>query len=309
MDLSGIARLDLNLLVPLEALLRERSVTRAAARLGLGQPALSASLAKLRRHFHDDLLQRVGNSYVLTPLAVQLSHRLTYALEAIGQVFDDQIPFDPSEVDREFTLLASDFATATIGGAIADLLHHTAPHARLRMSRFDLYSVMLGRTDLVEAVDGLVLPHGFVSGLPYVDVFSDRWMAIVSSANNSVGDKLTDDDVTKLSWVVAYRDAAISSAAEWSLRLHGIEVTASIVVDSFLALPALVADSNRAAFIESRLVSRAVAAGDVRAVELPGETRPLVEALWWHPSRTDDPAHTWFRAVVVEAGRSVSDSR
>ena len=68
----NLASLDLNLLVSLDALLQERSVTRAAARMGLSQPALSASLARLRRHFGDELLSRVGNEYRLTPLAVQL---------------------------------------------------------------------------------------------------------------------------------------------------------------------------------------------------------------------------------------------
>ncbi len=68
----NLASLDLNLLVSLDALLQERSVTRAAARMGLSQPALSASLARLRRHFGDELLTRAGNEYRLTPLAVQL---------------------------------------------------------------------------------------------------------------------------------------------------------------------------------------------------------------------------------------------
>ena len=68
----NLASLDLNLLVSLDALLQERSVTKAAARMGLSQPALSASLARLRRHFGDELLTRVGNEYRLTPLAVQL---------------------------------------------------------------------------------------------------------------------------------------------------------------------------------------------------------------------------------------------
>src|SRR3712207_9569360 len=67
----NLASLDLNLLVSLDALLQERSVTRAAARMGLSQPALSASLARLRRHFDDELLSRAGNEYRLTPLAVQ----------------------------------------------------------------------------------------------------------------------------------------------------------------------------------------------------------------------------------------------
>ena len=68
----NLASLDLNLLVSLDALLQQRSVTRAAAQMGLSQPALSASLARLRRHFGDELLTRAGNEYRLTPLAVQL---------------------------------------------------------------------------------------------------------------------------------------------------------------------------------------------------------------------------------------------
>ena len=76
----NLASLDLNLLVSLDALLQERSVTRAAARMGLSQPALSASLARLRRHFGDELLTRVGNEYRLTPLAVQLRDLARLAL-------------------------------------------------------------------------------------------------------------------------------------------------------------------------------------------------------------------------------------
>lgn len=67
-----MARPDLSLLPSLEALLRERSVTKAAQRMGLSQPSLSAALARLRRHFRDPLLVRVGNAYELTPLAARL---------------------------------------------------------------------------------------------------------------------------------------------------------------------------------------------------------------------------------------------
>ena len=76
----NLSSLDLNLLVSLDALLQQRSVTRAAEQMGLSQPALSASLARLRRHFDDPLLARVGNDYRLTPLAVQLKERTHMAL-------------------------------------------------------------------------------------------------------------------------------------------------------------------------------------------------------------------------------------
>jgi hypothetical protein len=86
-DNSPLSRLDLNLLISLDALLTERSVTRAAERLHLSQPALSASLSRLRTHFGDPILARRGNTYELTPFAVRLTEHTTTALDAARRVF------------------------------------------------------------------------------------------------------------------------------------------------------------------------------------------------------------------------------
>src|SRR5687768_1337459 len=101
----NLGRLDLNLLVSLDAILQQRSVTRAAAQMGLSQPALSASLARLRRHFDDELLTRVGNDYRLTPLAAQLRESVRLALTGVERVFSAQPQFDPASCTREFRLL------------------------------------------------------------------------------------------------------------------------------------------------------------------------------------------------------------
>ncbi|WP_223842940.1 helix-turn-helix domain-containing protein [Amycolatopsis methanolica] len=85
------------------ALLQERSVTRAAEWMGLSQPAVSAHLGKLRRHFGDDLLIRVGNSYRLTPLAVQLKERVRVAISGVERVFAAEPDFDPASSAREFS--------------------------------------------------------------------------------------------------------------------------------------------------------------------------------------------------------------
>src|SRR3954467_15281366 len=130
----NLAGLDLNLLVSLDALLQERSVTRAAARMGLSQPALSASLARLRRHFGDELLTRVGNDYRLTPLAVQLKELARIALSGVERVFTAQPEFDPGSSTREFSLVVSDYVVALLGDTIAGLLPEEAPHPRLRFS-------------------------------------------------------------------------------------------------------------------------------------------------------------------------------
>lgn len=127
-----VANLDLNLIVSLDALLQERSVSKAAARLGLSQPALSASLARLRRHFDDDLLARVGNRYELTPLAAQLVDVTASAMAGVLRVFTSAAQFDPATATREFTVVLSDYATTVLGPALAELSAEQAPGVHLR---------------------------------------------------------------------------------------------------------------------------------------------------------------------------------
>src|SRR4051812_3966749 len=156
-----LVNLDLNLLVTLDVLLRERNVTRAAERLGSSQPAVSAALARLRRHFGDDLLDRVGNRYELTPLATQLADRTAPALAGVRRVFDVSAEFDPSVVDREFTIVTSDYAAAVLGPIVARILAERAPGIRLRLQQTTPYAVDHA-VDTLRTVDGIVVPHGFV---------------------------------------------------------------------------------------------------------------------------------------------------
>ena len=128
-----LANLDLNLLVSLDVLLQERSVTRAAARLGLSQPTLSTTLARLRRHFGDELLTRVGNRYELTPLAADLLPRTADAVSVVQKIFARQPEFEPAESDREFAVLASDYVITVFGQALAVALRERAPGIGLRL--------------------------------------------------------------------------------------------------------------------------------------------------------------------------------
>src|ERR1700722_606841 len=116
MSLSG---LDMNLVVALRALLAERNVTRAGQRIGLSQPAMSAALGRLRRHFGDDLLARQGSGYELTALGAVLLDRAAAACDMLERVFGSQPHFDPEQEDREFVILASDYAVSVFGARLA----------------------------------------------------------------------------------------------------------------------------------------------------------------------------------------------
>ncbi|MFJ8818500.1 LysR family transcriptional regulator [Amycolatopsis thermoflava] len=296
----NLASLDLNLLVALHALLQERSVTRAAERMGLSQPAVSAHLGKLRRHFGDDLLIRVGNSYRLTPLAVQLKERVRVAISGVERVFAAEPDFDPASSAREFSLLISDYGVAVLGSEIAALLAAEAPGTRLRLTANTPPLVEQAAQALVNH-DLLLMPHGFITDLPYRELYLDDWVCLVSRDNPDVGEELTVEQLTTMPWVVTYHGPTASTPAARQMRMLGIEPNVQVVTETFLTVPSLVRGTGRVALLQRRLAAGVPAELGVRALPCPLEIGPLREAMWWHPMYDDDPEHRYLRDVVLRA--------
>jgi DNA-binding transcriptional LysR family regulator len=296
----NLARLDLNLLVSLDALLQQRSVTRAAAQMGLSQPALSASLGRLRRHFGDELLSRVGNEYRLTPLALQLRDLVRIALSGAERVFDAQPDFDPSSSTREFTALVSDYVVVVLGDTLVTLLAEEAPHTRLRLTPHSPAIVERAEQVLLGG-DVLLLPHGFVADLSHRDLYRDEWVCVVSADNPVVDEGLTVEHLRTLPWVLTYHGQTASTPAARQMRMLGIEPKVQVVTENFITVPALVAGSDRIALLQRRLVDLLPLGAGIRALSCPFEAGPLVEAMWWHPALDDDPEHRYFRDVIARA--------
>ncbi|MGK5114261.1 MULTISPECIES: LysR family transcriptional regulator [unclassified Geodermatophilus] len=296
----NIASLDLNLLVSLDALLQQRSVTRAAAQMGLSQPALSASLARLRRHFGDELLTRAGNEYRLTPLAVQLKELARLALAGVERVFEAQTEFDPASSRREFSLLVSDYVVAILGDAVAGLLAEEAPHTRLRLTANTPAAVERADQVLL-STDLLLLPHGFVTDLSHRDLYRDEWVCVVAAGTRPAEEGLTVEDLQRLPWVATYHGQTASTPAARQMRMLGIEPRVQVITEAFLTVPALVAGSDRIGLLQRRLVEQLPLDLGIRALPCPFEVSPLIEAMWWHPVYDDDAEHAYLRDVVARA--------
>ncbi|MDT9696930.1 LysR family transcriptional regulator [Streptomyces sp. P17] len=296
MHLSG---LDLNLVLSLRALLEERNVTRAGQRIGLSQPAMSAALARLRRHFDDELLSRVGGQYELTALGRALLDRTATACDLLERVFSSRAEFVPGSEEHEFTLLASDYAIAVFGAELARTVHAEAPGVRLRFQRTPADATEETATAL-SAVDGLLMPHGIISGFPAVDLFTDRWAFLVADSNDEVGDRLTMADLARLPWVIYQRTYDAPAARQ--LSMLGIDPHAEVSVDSFQVLPFLVAGTHRIALVQRSLADLLSGVAAVRVMDPPYEAVPLQEAMWWHPVHTHDAAHIWLRETAARVG-------
>ncbi|WP_229075967.1 LysR family transcriptional regulator [Actinoplanes sp. DH11] len=295
-----LANLDLNLLVTLDALLRERNVTRTAERLGISQPAVSGALSRLRRHFGDQLLVRVGNRYELTPLATRVAALTGPALAGVRRVFDSTVEFDPSQLDREFTVVTSDYAATILGPPVARLLAKRAPKARLRLQQTTPDAVDHA-ADTLRTADGLFIPYGFVSGLPHLDLYEDRWVCIVSADNTGISSSLSLFDLGDMPWVVFFDRPTAYAPALRQLRMLGIDARVDVVVDGFCQMPFLVAGTPRVALIQERLATLMAPVAGIRILEVPFQAVTLVESFWWNPLHTNDPVHAWFRDLLVEA--------
>lgn len=311
---THLANLDLNLLVTLRELIRERNVTRASERLGVTQPATSAALSRLRRHFDDELLVRSKGEYALTPLATQLAEQVDAVCAAAERLFATSTHFDPAASRREFTLLMADYTIAVMGARLSGLLHAAAPQTSLHV-RLVRESLALEYAETIPLIDGMVSPPMSRFQPPDVksiELFRDRWVCVVSRENGTIDtDSPTVDDLARLPWVAPYHQGqGHPSAAPITrqLALLGIRPRVAVRVESYLAVPYFLVGTDRVALMQERLATEYKDRLGLRVLECPGNPEPIVEALWWHEHYETDAAHAWLRETVVEAARSCTPS-
>lgn len=302
MDLPSI---DLNLLVALHALLAERNVTRAGESIGLSQPAMSAALGRLRRHFGDELLTRDGQRFALTPLAASLLDQSEVALRFVENAFAARPLFNAPSSTREFNLVMSDYALTVLGGPLLQLVEQRAPSVRLRIRPVDLAAVDDAPATL-RSVDAMILPRGFLQDFPSTELFRDRWVCVAAAENRTVGDIVTLDDLRQLRWILTFNRPTQFTPADHHLQLAGIERHVDVVVENFLALPFLLTGTQRVAVLQERLATKLHPATGVRSIPIATDLPELVEAMWWHPSKTSDPGQRWLQTLLTDAAATLS---
>ncbi|MFD0449155.1 LysR family transcriptional regulator [Streptomyces indonesiensis] len=210
----------------LHALLSELSVTAAAARLERTQPTLSKSLRRLRRHFGDPLLERAGNSYRLTAFAERLRPLVAAAVTAVDRTFAAETTFSPETSTRTFTIVSSDHGIATAGAELLLRVRSLAPGVGLRF--MPVSAELLEHEDkYLRNVDGVLLPHGYLTRASSLDVHTDRWVCVVSADNQFVGDRLTRQDLERLPWIATFADQAVGRPPGGSWSCSGSSVGSS----------------------------------------------------------------------------------
>ena len=296
--------LDLNLLVVLDALIAERNVSRAAARLNLTQPAVSNSLRRLRQHFHDELLVKLGRQMVPTPLAESLREPVRDALLHIRAIAESRPDFDPSMAEREFTIIASDYVAATLlteaTRRLADIAPNLCVHV-LPVSERNALRLSQGDADLLIIPSDAVLPDH-----PHRLLFEDRFTCMVWSGNRAAKSPLSLTDYLAARHVVTAFDGdrTLTFDAVY-LNERGYERTVAAILPSFNLLPLFVVGTANIATVLGRLARLYADSLPLRIVEPAIEFPVVSEHLQWHRNRENEPANRWLRDFLGEIAASV----
>lgn len=304
----NLQRLDLNLLVAFDALLAERSVTRAAARLSVGQPAMSASLAKLRKFFGDPLLVRQGRGLVPTTVAEDLALPIREALERIESVIESRRRFDP-HIDRHtFTIMASDYALLLLLSGLLDELAVEAPNVRI-----NIVPHVAGFEEMVlrSEVDLLIAPLEVIetpTELHAHTLLHDRFVCAIDRNHPTVGESMSVEQFQTLPYV-AYHLTLASSVPERRLSVRGVTRRIEVATQSFVVQPLILRGTRSFALVPLRLVEHFAEIAGIRWVEPPFELDAVItEAMFWAPRAESNQAHRWLRERVAAAATATADS-
>ncbi|ESZ10660.1 MULTISPECIES: LysR family transcriptional regulator [unclassified Mesorhizobium] len=292
--------LDLNLLVVLDALMRERKVTAAARSINLSQPAMSAAVARLRAYFNDELFTMNGRELILTPRADGLAPAVRDALLHIQLSIISPDAFNPAQSDRLFRIMLSDYITLVFFRKIVERAAQEAPAVRFEcLPICDDPEELLRRGD----VDFLIMPEVFMSKHPRAALFEDKLVGVGCGTNKQLSEPLTFERYLCMGHVVLkFRHTRQPTMEEWYLLEHGFERRIEVVVQGFSLIPPVLSGTNRIGTMPLRLAQHFAKATPLRIVQLPPPLPPpaFTEAVQWPELHNSDPASMWMREMMLQ---------
>lgn len=285
-------RLDLNLLVALDALLTEKSVSLAADRLCLSQSATSSALGRLRDYFGDELLVVKGRHMILTARAEELIEPVRAVLEQIRSTIAIAPEFDPATADRQVRIMASDYTTQVLLAEALAQIESEAPNMRFEIQPMNINpveSIERGLIDLLVTIDFAVSADH-----PSQVLFEDDYVVVGDRDNPALKGDFTRETYFELGHVTArFGRAQMPAFEEWFTRRQKQQRRIEVVAPSFLTLPGLVIGTRRIATMHRRLANQVASTFPVAVQELPFAIPPIREVVQWHLTNNNDRALRW----------------
>jgi len=289
--------LDLNLLAAFAVLLEERSVSRAAKRLNLSQPAMSAVLTRLREFFADPILVVQGKRMHPTAYAESLLPRIAQCLQDLEALVISVPHFVPATSQRNFRIVTSDYILAALVVPLVERLAKLAPLVRLEILLTTEQSVQLleeGKIDL------LITPDLFtVAGHPTEHLFDERYVVVGWKGNSLFDDGLTEAGFAAAGHVaVRLGNTRAQAFADRQLELMGRTRRIEITAPSFTTVPWLIEGTSRLALMHERLARVVGRRFPIATAPIPFPFPLMREMVQYHRAREGDDGLAWLRKQI-----------
>lgn len=290
---------DLNLLVVFDAVLAEGSISRAANRLKLSQPAASNALARMRQATGDRLFVRLANAMVPTPYAQTIADPIRQALASIRVSLGASREFDPATAQRSFAIYLTDLGEAYFLPRLLERLHRTAPGVRIRTlpmpSELALDALRNGEVDL--AIGNL---PDLGAGFFMQRLFRDRYVCVVRKGHPVIGERITARQFAAASHAIVTPGGWGHGIIERALVEHGLEQRITLRMQNFLVLASIVATTDMLAIVPQSVGSQLSQHNDVKLLPLPITIKPFDVKQCWQERFHDDKGNRWLRQQFAE---------
>lgn len=297
-DHANLSRLDLNLLVAFDALLTERSVTRAATRVGLGQSAMSHSLARLRTLFGDELLTRSAEGMRPTPRAMALADPVRLTLAQIQSTVLQSEAFEPATADRVFKIGLADSIEVAVIPRLIERLQASAPGVSLRLRSTN-------RMSILEELDTGTLDLGigvFNQGQTHHkrrQLHTDSFLCLFSPEQLDLTPPISLQDYLRWPHVLTSLADDARGAVDEALAKSKLKRSIVMTTPGFLAVPFVVRRARVITTMPSRLARYFSEAFGLVTSPVPIDLPSFTISLLWHASFDHDPGHRWLRQTVA----------
>ena len=300
-------RHDLNLLPVFLMLMEERSVTRAAERLGVTQSTLSNALSRLREMMKDQLFVRARHGVQPTPFALELAPVIERALGLIEEAIMDRQDFDPARAERQFTIALTGYVEYVLGPAIVAKLGEVAPGIKLR---FRPYANDLAETGVASGATAMVLgriidPPG---NLVVQHLMEDSLACIVRADHPDIGDSISREQFERLKHVNVLPPGRLRTGVFQALEKEGLKREVAVSVTTFFAVPDMILATDYCGTLPRLICRRLAHDPRLKVLPTPVDLHAFPVEMAWHVRYRNDPAHRWLRSVIADLVKQASAS-
>ena len=298
-------RYDLNLLPIFVALMAERSVTRAAERLGMTQPALSNALSRLRTTFQDQLFIRERYGIQPTPVAVELAPVIAEALARLDDAVLGQQEFDPATAERLLTVAPNGYVELVLVPAVVARLRVVAPGITLRLIP---YNNDLAETGVVSSTTALVLGRVIdpPDSLVVQHLFDEGFACVVRVGHPEISSSITRDQFERLRHVNVVPPGRMRAGLFQALARQQLKREVAISVTNFFAVAEMVAVTDYCATLPGLVCRRLAHDPRLKVLPPPVDLGTFPVEMAWHVRYRHDLAHRWLRSLIGEVAMELA---